>query len=140
MGPGERLRQLPLGAVLVVDDSSSMREVIAHHLTSIGCTVMQAAEGIEALYRARHTAFDLVVTDVHMPAMGGLELLEELRKLPSYTTTPVFMLTSDYSEGRVQQARRLGVTVWLKKPVDLDALVFNARHVLDAGRLARATP
>jgi two-component system chemotaxis response regulator CheY len=139
MGSGERVRQLPLGAVLVVDDSSSMREIIAHQLGVIGCTVTQAAEGIEALYRARHTAFDLVVTDVHMPAMGGLELLEELRKLPSYTTTPVFMLTSDYSEERVQQARRLGVTVWLKKPVNLDVLVFHARHVLDAQRLQRAT-
>ena len=140
MGSGERLKQLPLGAVLVVDDSSSMRDVIAHHLTLIGCTVTQAAEGIEALYRARHTAFDLVVTDVHMPAMGGLELLEELRKLPSYTSTPVFMLTSDYAAERVQQARRLGVTIWLKKPVDLDVLVFHARHALDSLRLQRETP
>jgi two-component system, chemotaxis family, chemotaxis protein CheY len=138
MPSGETKRVV--GTVLMVDDSTSIRQALSHHLQQAGFRVTTAAEGVEGLWRARQDAFDLVVTDVHMPAMGGLEFLAELRKIPAYTSTPVFVLTSDYSSERLAKARQLGVTVWLKKPVDVEELVFNARHVLDARRLSAEVP
>jgi two-component system, chemotaxis family, chemotaxis protein CheY len=137
MPSGETKRVV--GSVLMVDDSTSIRQALSHHLQQAGFRVTTAAEGVEGLWRARQDVFDLVVTDVHMPAMGGLELVAELRKIPAYKSTPVFVLTSDYSTERLAKARQLGVTVWLKKPVDVEALVFNARHVLDARRLSAET-
>jgi two-component system, chemotaxis family, chemotaxis protein CheY len=138
MPSGETKRVV--GTVLMVDDSTSLRQALSHHLQQAGFRVTTAAEGVEGLWRARQDVFDLVITDVHMPAMGGLEFLSELRKVPTYKSTPVFVLTSDYSTERLAKARQLGVTVWLKKPVDVEALVFNARHVLDVRRLSEGTP
>jgi len=97
--------------------------------------VSEAAEGVEALWRAREQRFDLVITDIHMPAMDGLELIRELRKSSGYERTPIYVLTSDGSRDRLAEGRAAGATAWIVKPANMPLLV-NA--VLDAvGRRTR---
>jgi two-component system, chemotaxis family, chemotaxis protein CheY len=115
--------------VLAVDDSSVARRQIKEALEAAGVKVAEAAEGVEALWRAREQRFDLVITDIHMPAMDGLELIRELRKIPGYEHTPVYVLTSDGSRERLAEGRAAGATAWIVKPANMPLLV-NA--VVDA--------
>jgi two-component system, chemotaxis family, chemotaxis protein CheY len=115
--------------VLTVDDSSVSRRQIRLALEAVGVSVCEASEGVEALWRARSERFDLVITDIHMPAMDGLELIRELRKSPGYERTPVYVLTSDGSRERLAEGRAAGATAWIVKPANMPLLV-NA--VLDA--------
>lgn len=131
------------GRILVVDDAAVARRELCHCLEGAGFKVTAAAEGVEGLWRAREAQFDLVVTDVHMPTMDGLQFLAELRQLPHYETTPVFVLTSDRSSERLARGRQLGATAWVIKPPDLPSLVRAVRDAIDgrhAASGARETP
>jgi two-component system chemotaxis response regulator CheY len=128
------------GCVLVVDDAAVARRELCQALEQGGFKVTVAAEGVEGLWRARETAFDLVVTDVHMPTMDGLQFLAELRRLPNYETTPVFVLTSDRSTERLSRGRQLGATAWVIKPPNLPALVSAVRDAVEARRSAAGAP
>jgi two-component system chemotaxis response regulator CheY len=121
--------------VLTVDDSSVARRQVREALEAVGISVSEAGEGVEALWRAREQRFDLVITDIHMPAMDGLEFIRELRRSSGYERTPVYVLTSDGSRDRLAEGRAAGATAWIVKPANMPLLV-NA--VLDAvGRRAR---
>jgi two-component system chemotaxis response regulator CheY len=110
------------GRVLTVDDSSVSRRQIRQALEAVGICVAEAEEGVEALWRAREQRFDLVITDIHMPAMDGLEFIRELRKSPGYERTPVYVLTSDGSRDRLAEGRQVGATAWIVKPANMATL------------------
>jgi two-component system, chemotaxis family, chemotaxis protein CheY len=118
--------------ILIVDDSSTSRHQVQGALEQHGFTVVGATEGADALWKAQQQKFDLVLTDIHMPTMDGLELIIELRKLPGYRRVPVFVLTSDCSKERLAEGRRAGATAWLVKPADLPTLVKAVRQAIDA--------
>lgn len=109
--------------VLMVDDSSTSRRQLRLALERVGIQVAEASEGVEGLWRARQQTFDLVLTDIHMPTMDGLEFIRELRKSPGYETTPVYVLTSDGSRDRLAEGRAAGATAWVIKPPNVPLLV-----------------
>ena len=79
---------------------------------------------MEGLWRARQQPpFDLVLTDIHMPTMDGLEFIRELRKSPGYDATPIYVLTSDGSRDRLAEGRAAGATAWVIKPPNVPLLV-----------------
>jgi two-component system chemotaxis response regulator CheY len=117
--------------VLTVDDSSVSRRQIRLALEGVGVSVCEAAEGVEALWRARQEAFDLVITDIHMPAMDGLEFIRELRKSAGYEQTPVYVVTSDGSRERLAEGRAAGATAWIVKPADIPLLVNAVLEALN---------
>jgi two-component system chemotaxis response regulator CheY len=125
----EKNPAFPAVRVLTVDDSSVARRQIRDALEAAGVSVSEAAEGVEALWRARQQSFDMIITDIHMPAMDGLQLIRELRKSPGYERTPIYVLTSDGSRDRLVEGRAAGATAWIVKPANIPLLV-NA--VLDA--------
>jgi two-component system, chemotaxis family, chemotaxis protein CheY len=90
----------------------------------------EATDGQEALWKARIMPHDLVITDLHMPTMDGLELIRQLRKLPGYATTPILLVTSDLSRERIKEAHQAGASGWLIKPPRADALVMSVRRAL----------
>jgi two-component system, chemotaxis family, chemotaxis protein CheY len=120
--------------ILIVDDSSMSRHQMRAALERHGFTVVAATEGSDALWKAKQQKFDLVLTDIHMPTMNGLELIIELRKLPGYRQVPVFVLTSDCSKERLEAGRRAGATAWLLKPADLTTLVEAVQQAIDSAR------
>lgn len=123
------------GRVLLVDDSSVSRRQVREALEAAGISVSEAGEGVEALWRARQQTYDLIITDIHMPAMDGLQLLRELRKCPGNEHTPVYVLTSDGSRDRLAEGRAAGATAWIVKPANIPMLV---EAVLEAiGRRTR---
>lgn len=128
------------GSALVVDDNPMSRRQLARALEEAGVRVTEAAEGMEGLWRARQAAFDIVITDVHMPTMDGLSFLRELRKLPRYGETPIYVLTSDCSKERLARGRELGATAWVVKPPNLPLLATTVRDAIRARRVGEAAP
>jgi two-component system chemotaxis response regulator CheY len=116
--------------LLIVDDSPSMRQMVAFALTSGGYTVQEAEDGQAALDIARTRKFDAVVTDVNMPRMDGITLIRELRQLPNYKFTPLLMLTTESGGDKKQEGKAAGATGWLVKPFDPEQLVATVRKVL----------
>ena len=116
--------------ILAVDDSVSMRQMVAFTLKSAGHSVIDAEDGKHALDIARQQAFDLVLTDVNMPVMDGLNLTRELRKLPNYRFTPILVLTTEAGAEKKQEGRVAGATGWLVKPFNPDQLVATVKKVL----------
>ena len=91
-------------------------------LEAKGARIVEAENGREGLWRAREHVVDLVVADIHMPVMDGIRMVEELRKLPEYSSTPIFVLTSDAATTRAEEGKRAGATAWILKPVKTDLL------------------
>lgn len=116
--------------ILVVDDSATTRKQLCPGLQAAGMEVVEASDGSEGLWRAREQNFDLVLTDIHMPAMDGLVFVQRLRELPQYKDIPVVALTSDGSKERREEGRRLGIRAWVLKPPDIPALINGLRSVL----------
>jgi len=102
--------------ILTVDDSTSMRQMVRATLQSAGYGVVEAADGQEALEFARGNAVDLVIADVNMPRMDGIQLVTELRALPDYRLTPLLLLTTESSQERKLAGKRACATGWIVKP------------------------
>lgn len=116
--------------ILAVDDSTSMRQMVAFTLTSAGHIVTNAEDGKHALEQARLHAFDLVLTDVNMPVMNGLMLTRELRQLADYRFTPILILTTESGPEKKQEGRAAGATGWLVKPFNPEQLLATVEKVL----------
>jgi two-component system chemotaxis response regulator CheY len=109
-------------SILIVDDSSLVRSQLRTGLEAKGARVVEAENGSEGLWRARENLVDLVIADIHMPVMDGLRMVEELRKLPEYATTPIFILTSDAASQRAEEGKKAGANAWILKPVKMELL------------------
>jgi two-component system chemotaxis response regulator CheY len=116
--------------ILAVDDSPSMREMVRIALTGAGFEVTQAVDGNEALDLARKSAFDLVLSDVNMPQMDGIELIRALRAETAYRYTPILMLTTEASMDRKREGKEAGATGWIVKPFEPAQLVATMKKVL----------
>jgi two-component system chemotaxis response regulator CheY len=117
--------------ILLIDDSTPFRRHVGGALESSGLSVVEAGDGVEALWRARSEGtFDLVLVDIHMPNLDGLSLIREVRKLPGYAEVPIIVITSDGSRDRRQEGRRAGATAWLLKPPDLPGLINSVHAAL----------
>lgn len=116
--------------ILIVDDSSSMRQMVSFTLKAANHTVTEAADGSEALALAQKTAFDLIITDVNMPSMDGLTLTREIRKASACKAAPILLLTTESATDKKSEGRAAGATGWLVKPFHPDSLVATINKVL----------
>jgi two-component system chemotaxis response regulator CheY len=117
-------------SILTVDDSSSIRVAIKIALSGAGYSVSEAANGAEGLEKAKAGAFDLIVTDLNMPVMDGLTMIEELRRSAAHTGVPIIFLTTESDAAMKARAKAAGATGWLTKPFDPEQLVRIAKKVL----------
>ena len=108
--------------ILAIDDSASMRQILSATFIAAGYRVVGAVDGAEAYEAALAEQFDLVLTDQHMPAMSGLELIGKLRGHRAYANTPILVLTTESGEPFKAAARAAGATGWIEKPLDPDML------------------
>ena len=103
--------------ILVVDDSTTVRQQLRLFLQDNGHEVLEGNNGKEGFEQARdNTGVKLMIVDVNMPVMNGLEMVAEVRKLPEHAKTPIFMLTTESGTDIAAEGRRVGVTAWIVKP------------------------
>lgn len=116
--------------ILAVDDSISIRQMVSHTLKDAGYEVETANDGNDALKKAQQTRFDVVISDVNMPIMGGLELVKAIRSNPAYRFVPILMLTTETSMDKKQEGKQAGATGWLVKPFNPDTLLKTIKRVI----------
>jgi two-component system chemotaxis response regulator CheY len=105
-------------AILAVDDSASMRQMVSFTLRSSGYDVIEAIDGQDALDKLGDRQIDLVLTDQNMPRMDGLTLIRNLRTQDRFKRTPILVLTTESSDEMKQAGRAAGATGWMVKPFD----------------------
>jgi two-component system chemotaxis response regulator CheY len=111
--------------VLVVDDSAAIRKILQRVLRQTGMaigTVHEAGDGQEALDLLKAHKIDLVLTDINMPRMDGLQLLGAMKASPQWTSIPVMMITTEGGETKVGEAVRLGAAGYVRKPFTADQI------------------
>ncbi|MBL9106120.1 MAG: response regulator [Myxococcales bacterium] len=103
--------------VLLVEDSAAMRSFVGSVLESDGNYVVdEVKDGFDALRMLPRTDYDLVITDINMPDINGLELIRTIRQHPRHTGTPLVVITTNDRERDVERALKLGATAVLTKP------------------------
>jgi DNA-binding response OmpR family regulator len=116
--------------ILVVEDEEDVRELITYRLSRSGFTVVQAADGDEALRLAADEALDLAVLDVMMPGLDGYSVARILRDRPGTTKLPVIFVTARVREEDVSQGYDAGADDYIRKPFNPDELLARVRAVL----------
>src|SRR5439155_8804118 len=106
----------------VVEDSKATRELIAATLSSLGVEVVTVVSGFEALKVLPRHRFSLIVTDINMPDINGLELINFVKKNPHYKDTPLFVVTTEGREQDRDKGLQLGASEYVVKPFEPDAL------------------
>ena len=119
-----------MNKILAVDDSTSMRQVMCFFLKNAGYQVEEAADGRQALAMAERERYELVLTDVQMPGINGLELVRRLRAMPAYRTTPILTVTTLNARAERDEGRAAGATGWIVKPFGEDKLLSTIQRVM----------
>lgn len=116
--------------ILTVDDSSTMRQMITFTLKGASFDVVEAGDGVEALEVARGKKLSLIITDVNMPRMDGITLVQRLRALPEFKFTPILVLTTESDAIMKQKGKEAGATGWIVKPFSPEKLLDVVNKVL----------
>ena len=108
---------------LVVEDSPTMRQLISFALKRVhGSKIVEASDGIDALKKISAQKFDLVLTDINMPIMGGIEFLNKMKELGSYSHIPIVIQSTEGQEEDTKRGMELGAAAYVTKPVQIPAL------------------
>jgi two-component system chemotaxis response regulator CheY len=124
MAPGKK--------ILVVDDSATVRQQVGMALTQAGYIVLEAGDGVEGLAVLDKGGIAMVICDVNMPRMNGLDMLEQLRRDPRHVRVPVVMLTTEGQPNLVQRAKRAGAKGWIVKPFKADLMIAAVGKLVGA--------
>ncbi len=115
--------------IMTVDDSASVRQMVSFTLKNEGYTVIEASDGKDALGKLKGKV-DMIITDLNMPNMDGIELIRSVRALPAYKFIPIVMLTTESQASKKQEGKTAGATGWIVKPFKPDQLLAVVRKVL----------
>lgn len=119
--------------VMVVDDSRTMRQQVGIVLTAAGYEVIEADDGIEGLEKVQQTAdLSMVICDVNMPRMNGIEMLVNVKSDPRFTDLPFLMLTTEGQPALITKAKQAGAKGWIVKPFKPELLVAAVRRLVGA--------
>jgi two-component system chemotaxis response regulator CheY len=130
--PSGQFQEGPLQSVLVVEDSSTMRSLIASTLEELGVPlkITEASSGFEALRLLPQGSYDLILTDINMPDINGLELVSFLKGNEAYRSIPLIIISTQSSERDREKGLSLGADAYLVKPFEPDDLVQVASDLL----------
>ncbi|MCK9529811.1 MAG: response regulator [Gammaproteobacteria bacterium] len=111
--------------IMIVDDSASLRQVVAIALKGAGYDVIEACDGKDALCKMTGQKIHLIISDVNMPNMDGIALVKEVKANANYKFTPIIMLTTESQDSKKQEGQAAGAKAWVVKP-------FKPEQMLDA--------
>lgn len=119
---------------LIVDDSASIRQMLAFTLQQAGFAVLQGANGAEGLQQLQFPLnkgrINLIITDLNMPQMDGISFIRALRAVDGFRFTPVLMLTTESQETKKQEGKAAGATGWIVKPFDPEKLLAVVKRLV----------
>ena len=116
--------------IMTVDDSASLRQMVGFVLRDAGYNVVEAKDGADALSKMRSLEPDMLLTDINMPNMDGLEFTRRVRAMPQFKFVPIVLLTTESHPEKKQAGKSAGATGWIVKPFSPDQLVAVVKKVL----------
>ena len=116
--------------VLTIDDSRTMREMLSLALIQAGYRVLQAVDGVDGLEVLAAEGADVVITDINMPVMDGIEFIKKVRSSGEHNSLPILILTTETSQDKRDQGRAAGGTGWIVKPFDPEKLISVIHRVV----------
>ena len=116
--------------IMTVDDSTSVRQMVSFTLKEAGYDVIEACDGKDALSKIPNKDLNLIVTDLNMPNMDGIELIKKIRREPKYKYTPIIMLTTESQTEKKMEGKAAGATGWIVKPFQPDQLISVIKKVI----------
>jgi two-component system chemotaxis response regulator CheY len=121
-----------MARILLADDSQTILKMITHYLTKDDHEIVTAADGREAfdIFCMEKGTFDIVITDINMPNMNGLELTEKIRNFDFNKSIPVIVLSTEESDKIKDEGKKAGVSAWIVKPPREDVLLKTVRHFI----------
>jgi two-component system chemotaxis response regulator CheY len=120
-----------MSTIMLVDDSATILLSISNILTKAGYTVEKANHAAEGLSKfASGIKVDLLITDLNMPGMNGIEFIKQVRTLPNYKFMPILFLTTESQQSKRLEAKAAGASGWLVKPATADELLSTIKLVI----------
>lgn len=116
--------------IMTVDDSASLRQMVSIVLREDGYEVVEAMDGLDALSKLKGRELHLILTDINMPGMDGLEFTRRLRAIPEYKFVPIVLLTTESHADKKQQGKAAGATAWIVKPFSPAQLLAVVKKVV----------
>jgi two-component system, chemotaxis family, chemotaxis protein CheY len=116
--------------IMTVDDSASMRQMVGLVLRGAGYTVVEAADGVDGLAKLGGQELGMVLSDINMPNMDGLEFTRQLRAMPQYKFVPIVLLTTESHPEKKQEGKAAGATAWIVKPFNPEQLLTVVQKVM----------
>ncbi|MDM5177574.1 response regulator [Massilia sp. DJPM01] len=116
--------------IMIVDDSSSVRQVIGITLRGAGYEVIEGCDGKDALTRLDGRKVHLIISDVNMPNMDGISFVKQVKLLPDYRFTPIIMLTTESAEEKKREGQAAGAKAWVVKPFKPDVLLNAVQKLI----------
>jgi two-component system, chemotaxis family, chemotaxis protein CheY len=117
--------------IMIVDDSSSIRQLISITLRRAEYQVVEAVNGQDALSKIKENKINMVLADIHMPCMNGIELIKNLRADPRFKFIPIIILTTESQVEKKKEGKTAGATGWIIKPFHPEQLLAVVKRVLD---------
>jgi two-component system chemotaxis response regulator CheY len=102
--------------IMIVDDSESLRQVVNIALSGAGYKVLEAKDGVDGLAKLDGSKVHLIISDVNMPNMNGIDFVKEIKTLAKYRFTPIIMLTTENQQYLMEESRKAGAKAWMVKP------------------------
>jgi len=116
--------------ILTVDDSPSVRQVLATLLKSAGFDVLEAGDGQEGLAKLTGQKIHLIISDVNMPRLDGIGFVKAVKLLPAYKFTPIIMLTTESQEEKKREGQAAGAKAWVVKPFKPDQMLSAVQKLV----------
>ena len=116
--------------ILAVDDSVSIRKSISFILGQEVYEVVEAENGQDGMSKLDSDKFGLIITDINMPVMDGIQFIKEVRKSLDHKFTPIIVLTTENQESKMQEGKEAGATGWIVKPFSSDKLIAVVKKII----------
>jgi two-component system chemotaxis response regulator CheY len=123
-----------MGNILIVDDCSTTRKIIASYLKEAGYNTITAANGVEAVEKLVTTKVDFIITDLNMPQMDGIELLKWIRSNTTFKDLPLVILTTEQDDLIRAKGISIGASAFLTKPITKELLINEVREIAEASK------
>lgn len=116
--------------IMTVDDSSTVRQMLRFTLQDAGYEVIEAVDGKDALEKLQTENVEMLITDLNMPEMNGIELIRKVRRSPGNRFVPIIMLTTESQEAKKKEGKEAGASGWIVKPFKPEQLLRVVNMVL----------
>jgi len=116
--------------IMTVDDSASVRQMVSFTLKDAGYNVIEACDGADALVKSSGNSINLIVTDLNMPNLDGIELIKKIRAGSEHKFVPILMLTTESQDEKKLQGKAAGATGWIVKPFKPEQLLAVIKKVI----------